>query len=70
MTNSTYEHQGSLTITPAIEAPAKLNCSPEVGLRIQFQLPGSSRMDARSSLSEAQREAAVALFERGMGDNA
>lgn len=27
-------------------------------------------MDARSSLSEAQREAAVALFERGMGDNA
>lgn len=27
-------------------------------------------MDARSSLSEAQREAAVALFERGWGDNA
>ena len=26
-------------------------------------------MDARSSLSEVQREAAVALFERGWGDN-
>jgi transposase len=26
-------------------------------------------MDARSALSEAQREAAVALFERGWGDN-
>lgn len=47
-----------------------LKWSPEVGLDIQFRLPGSSFMFGRSPLSEDQREAAVAWFEKGIADAA
>jgi transposase-like protein len=44
-----------------------MNCSPKVGLRNQSLLSGSSFVQDSSSLSEEQREAAVALFEMGWG---
>ena len=44
-----------------------MNRSPEVGLGIQFRLPGSGLVYPGSSLSEREREAAVALFEAGYG---
>lgn len=47
-----------------------MNRSPEVGLGIQFRLSGSGLVHPGSSLSEQQRESAVALFETGYGENA
>jgi hypothetical protein len=47
-----------------------MNCSPNVGLKNQFRLSGSSFMFKGSSLSEEQREAAVALFATGWGSRA
>lgn len=46
-----------------------MHCSPEVGLVIQFRLPGSV-VYSGSSLSVEQREAAVGLFEQGFGRKA
>lgn len=45
----------------------RLNWSPEVGLAIQFLLPGVLLLNPHSLLTEPQREAAVALFEQGCG---
>ncbi|MFI7166289.1 helix-turn-helix domain-containing protein [Rhodococcus erythropolis] len=47
-----------------------MNCSPEVGLRNSVPTGGEHFVYARSSLSQAQRITAVALFEEGSGRDA
>lgn len=44
-----------------------MKCSPEVGPRNSVPSSGEYFLHPRSSLTEAQRSAAVALFERGLG---
>jgi transposase len=45
-----------------------MNCSPEVGLRNSVLTSGEQFLRVDSSLSEAQREAAAAWFEKGLAD--